>query len=78
MFADTMPKQPRTTSKKLISALVRCGFFIHRQRGSHAILKHPDGRRTVIAQHAGDIPVGTLSSILKDLHMTVEELNQYL
>ena len=73
-----MPKLPRVTSKKLVAALLRAGFVIQRQRGSHIQLKHADGRRTVIARHAGDIPLGTLNGILSDLRIGVEGLKKLL
>lgn len=69
-----MPKAPRTTATKLISALRRIDFFIDRQRGSHVILRHADGRKTVIPKHAGDVPIGTLKGILRDIEIPIEEL----
>lgn len=75
-----MPKLPRIRDKDLIRALKRLGFFEHRQRGtSHLVMKHSDGRRTVIAIHPGhDIPVGTLRAILRDCNITPEQLQEAL
>ena len=55
--------------------MLRLGFFEHRQRGtSHLVLKHPDGRRTTIAMHAGkDIPRGTLGGMLREARISNEE-----
>jgi predicted RNA binding protein YcfA (HicA-like mRNA interferase family) len=36
----------------LISALVRDGFVIDRQKGSHQHYRHPDGRRVTVTFHA--------------------------
>lgn len=69
-----MPKLPRITSKKLVRVLLKSGFILRRQTGSHAILKHPDGMMVVVPIHAGDLKVGTLSGILDDARMTIEEL----
>jgi len=33
---------PVVTSRQLIRALLRAGFFVHHVRGSHHYLKHPD------------------------------------
>jgi len=42
-------------------------------------MKHPDGRRAVIAIHAGrDIPNGTLRSILRDIDISIEQLTANL
>ena len=73
-----MPKFPRVTPRKLIAALLRQGFFRDRQRGSHVMLRHEDGRRTIIPLHARDLPIGTLRGILGDLEMTVDELRAAL
>ncbi len=69
-----MPKLPRVTPRALIAALLRQGFFRDRQRGSHLLLQHPDGRRTVIPLHARDLPSGTLHGILRDIDCTVDDL----
>jgi predicted RNA binding protein YcfA (HicA-like mRNA interferase family) len=74
-----MPKFPQVTARRLIRALEQLGFHKHRQRGaSHLIMVHPDGRRTSIAVHPGDIPVGTLRGILRDIRITPEQLRETL
>lgn len=40
-----MPKLPAFRDVDLIRILERCGFVFKRQRGSHAVYKHSDGRR---------------------------------
>ncbi len=71
-----MSKLPVVKDRELIRALEKLGFFIHRQQGSsHLVMKHPDGRRAVIAIHPGrDIPSGTLRGILRDIEVSVEQL----
>ena len=75
-----MPKLKPLKPRELIRALSKLGFFEHRQRGtSHLIMKHPDGRRTVIAVHGGrDIPTGTLGAVLRDVQIKPEELLELL
>ena len=59
---------------KLIKMLARIGFFPVRQRGSHVILKHTDGRITVVPVHSGEeIGRGLLTRILKDVGLSREE-----
>ena len=41
-------------AKVAIKALGRMGFLPVRQRGSHLIMKHPNGRSTVIPVHIGE------------------------
>ena len=70
-----MPRIPRLRGKELIAALKRAGFVILRIRGSHHFLQHPDGRRTVVPVHAGEIiGPGLLNKILKDAELTPDEL----
>jgi len=75
-----MPKLPIVKEKQLVKALLKMGFFVHRQRGtSHLIMTHTDGRRTTIPIHPGkDIPKGTLKAILNDLEINTEELAKAL
>ena len=39
------------TAREIISALVRDGFFLRRQRGSHQRYQHADGRRVTVSMH---------------------------
>ncbi len=69
-----MPKLPIINYKKLIKVLRNLDFFEHRQKGSHLIMKHEDGRRVILSIHPGkDIPKGTLKAILKDIEISVDE-----
>jgi predicted RNA binding protein YcfA (HicA-like mRNA interferase family) len=40
--------------QKIIKALSKLGFNIVRKHGSHVVLKHPDGRLTVVPVHPGE------------------------
>jgi predicted RNA binding protein YcfA (HicA-like mRNA interferase family) len=40
--------------KKVVKALSILGFKVARKRGSHVVLKHSDGRVTVVPVHAGE------------------------
>jgi len=39
------------TARQIISALIRDGFTLDRQSGSHQHYRHPDGRRVTITYH---------------------------
>jgi len=74
-----MSKLPSLTASQLISALQKIGFIIARVKGSHHILIHADGRRTVIPVHSGqDIGIGLLSQILRVCQLTKDELRSLL
>jgi len=51
-------------AREALRKLQRAGFVGYHQRGSHLVLKHPDGRMVVLPMHGGDIPVGTLRAIV--------------
>jgi predicted RNA binding protein YcfA (HicA-like mRNA interferase family) len=84
-----MPKLPRVKSSEVIRALERLGFVQVRQKGSHVILKKQirleDGGETQVSElgcvvplHSKTIAVGTLSSILNQANISVEELLENL
>ena len=74
-----MAKLPVLKSRELISALQNAGFSIIRQKGSHARLKHHDGRVVTVPIHAGqDIGRGLLRKILRDVDITPDDLLKLL
>jgi predicted RNA binding protein YcfA (HicA-like mRNA interferase family) len=67
------------TAREVIRALERAGFQVQRQTGSHARLKHTDGRVVTVPIHAGqDIGRGLLRKILRDADLSREEFLGYL
>lgn len=64
---------------KIVKALAKIGFQTIRQHGSHLVMKHPDGRITVIPIHKGEeLGRGILRKIAKDVQVSKEELMQLL
>jgi predicted RNA binding protein YcfA (HicA-like mRNA interferase family) len=52
----------------------RAGFKVVRIRGSHHVLRHPDGRGTSVPVHRNqDVRIGTLRGILRDCGLTADE-----
>jgi len=58
--------------RKIIYALNQLGFVVVRQKGSHMLFEHKDGRITVVPAHK-EIRVGLLIKIAKDIGMEKEE-----
>lgn len=56
--------------------LLKLGFCIVRQKGSHIFYRHPDGRYTTLPHHKG-IQIGRslLRHILREINITVEDYN---
>ena len=62
---------------EVMRVLAKIGFRLIRQSGSHAIYRHSDGRWTTVPVHPGkDVAKGTMSKILKDAGLNVEQFEQ--
>jgi len=75
-----MPKLPRISSKKLISILLKLGFYIHHQRGSHVHLKHKTKSqlRVIIPANRESLAPKTLKSILIQAELKIEDIRKFL
>lgn len=75
-----MSKLPVLRARELVQALLRAGFFIHHQKGSHVRLRSilSPIRHVTIPYHGGDIPQNTLRRILEQAGLTVDELKEVL
>jgi predicted RNA binding protein YcfA (HicA-like mRNA interferase family) len=75
-----MPKLPIVSGAAAAKALQRLGFFVDRQRGSHAVLKKvtPLGERGCVIPMHREVALGTLRSALKMAGVTPEEFTQVL
>lgn len=74
-----MNRMPRVTGAHVVQSLRKAGFELVRQRGSHAIMKHPDGRSTVVPIHGGEtIGVGLMSKIQRDVGIDREAFIELL
>jgi len=70
------PDLPVLKPRKVLRALLRAGFAVHHQTGSHAQHRHPGKphlRVTVPRHDRFDLPKPILRSILRQAEITVEE-----
>lgn len=67
-----MPRLPRLSSRETIRALERLGFVQIRQRGSHIVLRRESV--TCVVPQRRELKLGTLSGILEQADVTIEEL----
>ncbi|MBI4597913.1 MAG: type II toxin-antitoxin system HicA family toxin [Candidatus Omnitrophica bacterium] len=75
-----MAKLPALSGSDLVRALEKAGFLLVRQRGSHAVLQKRTTDRvltTVVPQHK-ELAIGTLRAILRQTHLSPEELTKFL
>ncbi len=67
--------------KQLLKALLKAGFEVKRQRGSHVFIeciKNGELRMTSISLHSKPMPYGTLRAVLKQTGFSFEELDKLL
>jgi len=63
----------------VVKALQKAGFDVVRRKGSHVLVRHPDGRTTVVPVHKGeDLGRGLLRKIIHDADLTKEEFLELL
>lgn len=74
-----MSKLIIVNAKHLEKLLLKLGFKIVRQKGSHVFYRHLDGRYTTIPHHKGrDLSRPLIITIIKEIKITVEEYNKLL
>lgn len=75
-----MDSLPVIKPREVINALLRGGFYLHHQTGSHARLIHKTRAdlRVTVPTHSKDIPKGTLRRIIRQAGLTVDEFLQLL
>ena len=74
-----MGRPPGLSGEQVIAALRRAGFEVVRVRGSHHLVRHPDGRATVVPVDSGEhVGPGLMSKILADCEMTPEEFGKFV
>ena len=72
-----MPKFAQVRSRDLIKALMRSGFTIDHQTGSHVVLyRDTDRKRAVVPLHVKVIPKGTFAAILREAGISKDELSR--
>jgi len=75
-----MPTLPTLKGREILRALLRGGFYIHHQRGSHARLFHRERSelKVTVPVHSKDLPEKTLRRILKQADLTEERFLELL
>jgi predicted RNA binding protein YcfA (HicA-like mRNA interferase family) len=67
------PALPQVSGREVVRALEAAGFEHRSTKGSHAKLRHPDGRVAIVPLHR-ELARGTLGSILRQAGMTSGQL----
>ena len=72
-----MSKLPIVFGKRVITVLMKIGYYIRDQEGSHIHLRKPDRLSLTIPNHK-EIARGTLRTIIRDAGLTVEKFTSLL
>jgi predicted RNA binding protein YcfA (HicA-like mRNA interferase family) len=74
-----MTRLPIVDFKTMEKILLRLGFQVVRQKGSHVFYRHADGRTTTLPNHPGrDISRPLMREILREIEITPEQFEQEL
>jgi predicted RNA binding protein YcfA (HicA-like mRNA interferase family) len=66
-------------AKEFIKVIEKLGFYLDRQKGSHAVYKDTHGNRVVVPIHPGkDLKQGTLMGMIKDIGIDKETFFELL
>ena len=71
------PKTPVLSASNLIKALLKFGYYIRSQQGSHVHLRHPIRPPLTIPNHK-EIARGTLRAIIRQAGLSVDQFNVLL
>ncbi len=69
----SMSRLPSLRPAQVVATLKRAGFAQVRQRGSHAVYQHPDGREVIVPMHSQEMRRGTLMSVIKQAGFSQSE-----
>ena len=71
---------PSLKSHEVIAALVKAGFRIIRQSGSHVRLQHSADatRQTTVPQHSAPLPLWLMRAILRQAKISVTEFRKLI
>lgn len=73
------PRLPTCKPRDVEKILLRLGFFIDRQAGSHRIFLHAaTGRRVTVPMHNRDLTTPTRNSIVDQIGVTREQFHALL
>ncbi len=74
-----MSRLPIVNFNRMEKVLLRLGFEVVRQKGSHIFYRHPDGRITTVPNHPGrDLARPLIREILREIEITPERFRDEL
>ena len=71
-----MSKLPRLSGQECVAILLRLGFRVVRQRGSHIVMRRDDPFAQVTVPDHKELDRGTLRAIIRQAGLSVEEFGE--
>ncbi len=68
-----MSKLPIISGRECVSALLKAGFSLKRQKGSHIILRRNKPFTQVVVPEHKELDRGTLRAIIRQTNLSVDE-----
>lgn len=72
-----MATLPVISGREAVKTFEKIGFKVHRQRGSHIILYHANGRHLSVPDHK-ELDRGTLRALIRGAGISVEDFVKML
>ena len=73
-----MSKLPRVSGRECINALVKIGFEVKRQQGSHIVLRRDVPFAQIVVPDHKELDRGTLRAIIRQVNLSVETFCELL
>jgi len=71
-----MSTLPRISGRDCVKLLLKVGFYIRRQQGSHIILRRNEPFAQLVVPDHKELDRGTLRAIIRQAGLSVEQFNE--
>jgi predicted RNA binding protein YcfA (HicA-like mRNA interferase family) len=68
-----MPKLPLISGQECVKALLKIGFYVDRQKGSHIIMRRDDPFAIISVPNHRELRKGMIRTIIKGAGLTIDE-----
>ena len=73
-----MSNLPRISGKECIKILMKIGFYLRRQEGSHMIMRKESPFMQVVVPDHSELCAGTLRAIIRQIGISVDDFKKLL
>jgi len=73
-----MSTLPSISGRDCVKVLLKAGFIIRRQQGSHIILRRTEPFSQLVVPDHKELDRGTLRAIIRQAGLTIEQFNELM